>query len=322
MNVKKIGIIILKILLITVATVIILLCGLNIYKRIAYGEFYSKTENIGSILGLNDGYIPQGLTEYKDGFITAGYMDDDSASRIYVDIPRKEDATGKETRFQTFVTLYSCGKPFYGHTGGLQYEGGYFYLANESDGLYKFKANFIDNITEDGNNIVDIGAPILLNNHTSFVYSNSDFLYVGEFNNDKEYKCINEITYNGTTHKAIITKYNLNDLKTPIAIYSIPNEIQGVCVTKDGTMVLSRSYSVYPSNLMIYEQKDIIKTDLIYDNTPVYFLQEPTKNIKAPAMTEDLDYYNDKILVHFESASNKYFFGKFFFDFKIKALEL
>jgi hypothetical protein len=38
-------------------------------------------------------------------------------------------------------------------------------------------------------------------------------------------------------------------------------------------------------------------------------------------MSEDLEFYNGKVLTHFESASDKYIFGKLFFANKIVALE-
>ena len=45
--------------------------------------------------------------------------------------------------------------------------------------------------------------------------------------------------------------------------------------------------------------------------------------ITAPAMSEDLDYANGKFYTNFESACNKYIFGKFFINSdKIVALDI
>jgi hypothetical protein len=46
------------------------------------------------------------------------------------------------------------------------------------------------------------------------------------------------------------------------------------------------------------------------------------KEIHGPAMGEDLDYYNGKIITLTESASTKYIFGKFFGATKIVDLNI
>ena len=311
---KIVGIIILSI----VALFILFIGGMNIFKHFYYKDYYEVSTKVGKIAGLNHGFVPQGLTYYDNynngsgGFISAGYMADNSASRIYA----VDDKTGEKTYF----TMTSNNEPFFGHTGGLQYENGWFYLANESDGLYKFKSSLLDQADSRGS--IEIGSPIHMNNHTSFVFSDFNYLYVGEFNNDGKYSCTNSITYNGIKHNAIVCKYDIEGLSAPMAVYSIPNEIQGFCIKEDGTIILSRSYSVTSSNFFIYKPEDIIATGQEYDGAPVYFLGEPSLNITAPAMSEDLDLYNGKIITHFESACNKYYFGKFFFANYIVGLDL
>ena len=57
------------------------------------------------------------------------------------------------------------------------------------------------------------------------------------------------------------------------------------------------------------------------DGAPVYMLGECVREIKGPAMGEDLDYYNGKVITLTESASNKYIFGKLFFANDIVALD-
>ena len=290
--------------------------GLNIFKHFYYKDYYSSLTKVGRIAGLEEGFVPQGLTYYDDGgysaFISAGYMGDNSPSRIY--------AVRENTNEKSYFTLTSGGKPFFGHTGGIQYEDGFFYLANEGTGLYIFDSHFIKD-SESGSS-VEIGAPMELINNTSFVFSQPDYLYVGEFNNNDKYACSNSISYNGKTHKAIVTKYRIDELLVPVAVYSIPDEIQGFCITDDGTIVLSRSYSVSSSNFYVYKPENIIETGELYKGATVYFLDEPDFNIKGPAMSEDLDLYKGKVITHFESACNKYLFGKLFFANYIAALEL
>ena len=53
-----------------------------------------------------------------------------------------------------------------------------------------------------------------------------------------------------------------------------------------------------------------------------YVLEKEDKKLVGPAMSEDLDYYNGKFYTNFESASNKYVYGKFFLESnKIVALD-
>ena len=302
---KSIGKKVVKVIILIFSSIIILFLlfigALNLFKFGKYSEYYDSLTRLCKNPGLKDDFIPQGIT-YRNGFYyTTGYMKDGSASRIYKAHPQLGEI---------YVTLQSNGEDFVGHTGGLQYTDGSFYLANESLGVFIFDASLLlDARNED---VIEIGYPHKVNNNSSFVFSDDEFLYVGEFNNDKNYISDNKITYNDVTHRAIVSQYYPHDLTKPIAIYSIPNEIQGFCKTDDGRIVLSRSYSVSSSNFFIYEGKDIINTNTSYDNAPLFFLDEPTRNVEGPAMSEDLDYEDGKVITLFESACNKYYFGKLF----------
>ena len=149
---------------------------------------------------------------------------------------------------------------------------------------------------------------------------------MGEFFKDPEYPCSNEISYNGKTHYAIVEKYDISDLSKPLVVYSIPELVQGFCVKSDGTIILSTSWSVNSSKLYVYEPEKIVKTGTTYNGADVYFLTEPSKTIKAPAMSEDLDIITiqnqEKVITMFESACNKYIFGKLFFANYIASLDI
>ena len=122
-------------------------------------------------------------------------------------------------------------------------------------------------------------------------------------------------------HYAIISRYKLDDLSAPDKIYSIRNKVQGACFTPDGKVFLSTSYGLADSVYYVYNESDAVDTGLTLDGAPVFLLDNCIKEIKAPAMAEDVDYYNGKIITLTESASDKYIFGKFFFANKIFALE-
>lgn len=297
------------------ALVLLVLLGLNLFKFGYYNEYFSLLSKEAKNPGLSENFVPQGITHCDNLFVTVGYMADDTNSRIYT----VDYITGEVKHFP----LISDGRSFVGHTGGIQYSNGYFYLANEGNSLYKFTAA---SVYQKNGTKIEIGLPIKLNSNTSFVYGKENFLYVGEFHKNPEYPCTNEISYNGQIHYAIVEKYDISDLSKPLAVYSIPELVQGFCVKSDGTIVLSTSWSVNSSKFYIYEPEKIVKTGTSYNGADLYFLTEPSKTVKAPAMSEDLDIItiqnHEKVITMFESACNKYVFGKFFFANYIASLGL
>lgn len=297
------------------ALVLLVLLGLNLFKFGYYNEYFSLLSKEAKNPGLSENFVPQGITHCDNLFVTVGYMAADTNSRIYT----VDYITGEVKHFP----LISDGRSFVGHTGGIQYSNGYFYLANEGNSLYKFTAA---SVYQKNGTKIEIGLPIKLNSNTSFVYGKENFLYVGEFHKNPEYPCTNEISYNGQTHYAIVEKYDISDLSKPLAVYSIPELVQGFCVKSDGTIVLSTSWSVNSSKFYIYEPEKIVKTGTSYNGADLYFLTEPSKTVKAPAMSEDLDIItiqnHEKVITMFESACNKYIFGKFFFANYIASLGL
>lgn len=298
------------------AIIITILSSLNIIKYPLYKDYYSNLTKLCKNPGLNEDYIPQGITFFDNKIITVGYMKNQTNSRIYV----IDSKTNEEKHFK----LISNGKDFLGHTGGIQYLNEFLYLADEGTGIYKIPVN---SLNKNSSTTIDIGTPTKVNSNSSFVFGRDNYLYVGEFHRNTDYECTNIIEHNGKINYAIVEKYNVNDFTTPVEIYSIPDQIQGFCIKNDGTIILSSSWNINSSKLYVYEPESVIKTRQSYNNSEVFFLDEPTKTIKAPAMSEDLDiiFENDNsetILTMFESASNKYFFGKFFFANYIAALDL
>lgn len=297
------------------AIIITILSSLNIIKYPLYKDYYSNLTKLCKNPGLNEDYIPQGITFFDNKIITVGYMKNQTNSRIYV----IDSKTNEEKHFK----LISNGKDFLGHTGGIQYLNGFLYLADEGTGIYKIPIN---SLNKNSSTTIDIGTPTKVNSNSSFVFGKDNYLYVGEFHRNTDYECTNIIEHNGKINYAIVEKYNVNDFTTPVEIYSIPDQIQGFCIKNDGTIILSSSWGISSSKFYIYEPESVIKTRQSYNNPEVFFLDEPTKTIKAPAMSEDLDiiFENDNsetILTMFESASNKYFFGKFFFATYIAKLD-
>ncbi len=314
---KKTIMIILKVLLIVLISVIslvlIALIGLNIAKFFIYDDYYSIKTNVCKNPGLDDGFICQGIAVSEDNgvVLVCGYMKDKSNSRIYV------------TDFDSnsyYVELTREGGKYTGHAGGLAITGDTVYIANAKK-IYSFSLS--DVLAAKNGDVIDIGGGTKVNTNASFVYTDEEYLYVGEFHDGGSYviKGHENETAEGT-HYAICTKYALTDLSAPVAIYTLRNNVQGICFTPDGKVILSTSYGLTDTIYYVYNLYEATDSGEIFDGAPVYYLDKLEKEIHGPAMGEDLDYYDGKIITLTESASNKYIFGKFFGATKIVALDI
>lgn len=287
---------------------LLLVGGLNIAKFPIYSEYYSMEETLCTNPGLDDGFVCQGIcvSEENGVILVSGYMADKSNSRIYV--------TDFESNSYFVELTRNGGEKYTGHAGGIALTGDTVYISNGSK-LYVF--SLTDVLNAKNGEKVDIGEGVKVSSAASFVYADEEYVYVGEFNNPAEEQ--KEHIY-GENH-SIIEKYSHDDLENPVKIYSIGDYAQGVCFTPDGKVILSTSYGLTSTVYYVYNEADATDTGEMLDGTPVYMLGECVREIKGPAMGEDLDYYNGKVITLTESASNKYIFGKLFFANDIVALD-
>ena len=295
------------------ALVILVIGGLNIAKFAIYGEYFSIKDNICRNPGLSDGFVCQGIAAYDQGdvILVSGYMKDHSASRIYVTTLNNKSY---------YVTMTSEGKEFNGHAGGIAVTGGKIYLANGNK-VYTFSAE--DVINAKNSDSVEIGKGIVVNNKASFIYTDDQFIYVGEFHDGGAYNIGgHENTTAEGTHYAICSKYALSDLEHPVAVYSIRNKVQGICFTPDGKVVMSTSYGLTSSVYYVYNVGEATDSGLTMDGAPLYYLDKLDRKFTGPAMSEGLDYFDGKVITLAESASDKYIFGKLFFANKIVGFDL
>lgn len=287
---------------------LLLVGGLNIAKFPIYSEYYSMEETLCTNPGLDDGFVCQGIcvSEENGVILISGYMADKSNSRIYV--------TDFESNSYFVELTRNGGEKYTGHAGGIALTGDTVYISNGSK-LYVF--SLTDVLNAKNGEKVDIGEGVKVSSAASFVYADEEYVYVGEFNNPAEEQ--KEHIY-GENH-SIIEKYSHDDLENPVKIYSIGDYAQGVCFTPDGKVILSTSYGLTSTVYYVYNEADATDTGEMLDGAPVYMLGECVREIKGPAMGEDLDYYNGKVITLTESASNKYIFGKLFFANDIVALD-
>ena len=318
---KKIGKIALICLCCLIALFLVVFGGLNALKFAIYGEYYGIREKICVNPGLSDGFICQGLcvlekddtfnTTLEDKFLVSGYMGNKSASRIYVtDLDNQS----------YFVTIKNADdSDFKGHAGGIAVNNDTVYVADGS-AIHIIPLQTL--LTAKNGDSVKIVDKIPVNNSASFIYADSNYLYVGEFHNGKQYITNHPFDTPEGKNYAIVSRYSYSNLYSPDRIYSIGNKVQGFCYTPDGKIVLATSYGIADSVYYVYDDAKSTNSGLTLDGAPVYFLGECERDISGPAMAEGLDYYNGKIINVTESASNKYIFGKFFFANKIIGLDI
>lgn len=311
---KKIIIIPLSIIGGLVLTVVTAVASLNLLKFAIYRDYYSKERTICNIPGISDNFVMQGLTildDEKEIIAIGGYTSNKTASRIYITNPNNDVRK---------ITFTANGETFLGHCGGIAVSGNTFYIANgdgNKSGVYMLDLADILDTSKSEIELDPTNTYKTVEGSASFVFADDNYLYIGEFHDGGKYVTNHPlVTKNGDTHYAICRKYALSDteLNNPLCYYSLPNKVQGFAITKTGDIVLSTSYGLSSSHYYFYEAKDIYLSDTKIDNVPTYVLENPKIDLKAPAMSEDLDYnpLNNEIYTVTESASNKYIFGKFF----------
>ena len=304
-----------KIFVIAIASIIILalliILGFNAAKFLIYPDYYEIKTDLCKNPGLSDGFVCQGLCAFEESnlLFISGYMKDHSASRIYV--------TDLDNNHYS-VSLKSNGEDFKGHSGGIAVNGETVYLASDNK-LFTFNVKTLIN-SEDGN-VIDIGEGTEINNESSFVFIDGEYIYVGEFHDGVNYITNHHYETPDGDYYAIMSRYAIDDLSKPDRVYSIRNKVQGMCRTDDGRIVFSTSYGLADSYFYVYDEEKAIDSGETFEGAPVYYLVETEQEIKAPAMAEGFDFRNGKVITLFESASDKYIFGKFFFANKIVELD-
>ncbi len=303
-------------------TIVSLIGGLNLLKFAIYRDYYAIEKSVAKIPGIDDNFVMQGLTLLDDEnevVAIGGYTSNKTASRIYI--------TNRDNEVRK-ITFLENGETFLGHSGGIAYSKDTFYLANgdgSGSGVYMLDAkkildsNTVELELDPKNNFKKVDGS------ASFVFANDEYLYIGEFNYGTNYVTNHPLTTkSGKEYKAIVRKYALSDteLENPLCYYSIPDKVQGFAIAYNDDIVLSTSYGLAHSYYYVYKQADIYKSDTSIDGVDTYVLDEPYISLKAPAMSEDLDYnpVNKRFYTVTESASNKYIFGKFFNAYDINSL--
>jgi hypothetical protein len=272
--------------------------------------------------GANDNLVQQGMVynEDEEVFLIAGYMSDDTASRVYV--------VSKDGEVLHKVALKNAdGSDYTGHTGGIEYHGNYVYITDGTGekgydgGLDVFP---LDKILAGEESVTTLGRVKTYNN-PAYCHIYGNHMLVGEFYRKDAYETADGHRFTtpaGDENNALIMVFdvelkgeNVDIGKEPVAIISTTGEIQGMETIDDDQIVLSSSWGISKSKLRFYDMNKITKGE----NTSLYGLSLPTyhldsvslvKEVEAPPMAEEMVYLDGKLFILNESACNKYIFGK------------
>lgn len=307
------------------ALILLALLGGRLYFRLPVADYYRASEKGFRIPGLSDGFVPQGLDydDRTDLFWVTGYMDDDSASPIYL-VRRETGALEK-----TVYLACEDGSVYSGHAGGIAVGWDYAYVAGGSDRcIYAYSCDEIMT-AEDGATVAakgNLSTKVSEDDslRVSAVAIDDDYVYAVEFYRDltnptpESHKIT---TPAGDVHHALAVAYKISYEEnavfglepTPALAISLPDQVQGLCRGEE-RMYLSTSYGMAFSYVYGYDLAYVNSEENIYllgTNVPLYHLDSSSlaEVRKLPPMAEEIVMVEGKLYTMCESASHKYLFG-------------
>ena len=309
---KKITLIVVGLVFLTlVAAVLIYYFGAThpYYNSIKKAEF--------QIPGLNEKFVPQGFDydESSSNYFITGYMANENPGRIYF----LHEDTPHEYKY---VTITIDGEDHVGHMGGVAIGTNYVWVASDKLVYRLNKSDILNAENKAEIEVVDYFTP---GNGADSITIYDNKLWVGEFYMKEKYEtpvAHHLEVEDGETNRAIAYCYEIDETKefgidslTPIAGLSLPNKAQGFDFTQDGKVIVSTSYSIPDSHILVYENAliDDNKVNVELDNEttiPVYKLSSSklTMDIEAPSMSEEVVVKDERVYILFESACSKYKF--------------
>lgn len=285
-----------------VAMIFVTLLLLVSCRGAMYSQFYSKAEKLVDIPGTEQKFCQQGLAyEPTDNtYIFSGYMTDGTSSKLFV-------TTENETK--ELILAKANGSNYTQHLGGV---------AVHNDLVYLTGDKAIDVISYETIKKAKNGSTIKVEyskkceRSYAFIFADDYYLWVGEFYRPGNYETdeSSHFSSKGETFKAIAEAYEYDETTmTKLAekkslTLSLPEQVQGLCMTDSGKIVVSISWSIFNSRLITYEP--VLNTQTPDDSHYYLYSSAIVENIATFPMSEDLDYHDGKVYINYESASQKY----------------
>lgn len=311
---------------IVLAAILFVLLAVRLYFRLPVWSYYRASEKGFEIPGLSDGFVPQGLDydDRTDLFWVTGYMDDGSASPIYL----VKRSTGE--LYKTVYLANEDGSIYNGHTGGVAVSWDFVYIAGGGRScIYAYSCDEIMT-AEDGITVKALGS-------ISTKSENGDSLRVSSVFVDDEYHRLYAAEYYsepknptpenhklttpaGDRHGALAIAFELDFQNgvlgvdpTPKLAISLPDLVQGFCIGGD-SIFLSTSKGASFSHVYEYPLANQASEAITFlgIEMPLYYLDSGNlaADYRLPPMSEELVVVDGKLYTMCESACNKYFFGK------------
>jgi hypothetical protein len=312
-----------KVLLYILIVVIMLLLVLRFGVTALYFDFFNHAKSEYLIPGLASDWVPQGFDylEAEEVYLMCGYMSDDTSSRVYV---RQKNG---DTHYVEL--LYADGTPYRKHAGGLCANGKFLYIAGD-DGVDVFSLSDVLN----RHSAKKLGK-ILTGHDMAYCSFYNGYMLAGNFYHPETFETPAEhriTTPAGDSNTALMIVFKADENaqfgidSTPVAAFSTPEKVQGICFTSDDEIVLSTSYSVSSSHLQ-YHRIDINRSATVAScgvEVPLYYLDSSTltDTVTLPPMSEELVYKDGRVYILCESACNKYIYGKFIRGYQVFSYDL
>ena len=304
-----------KIAALVLLAIITLLLVFNIALNIIYFDFFANSKSYGTVPGISDGFVHQGL-DYCDGsFLVSGYMKDKSASRIYI---MRDGKTVGYTELKK-----ADGTDYTGHAGGVTHFGEYVYVAGSGSG--SFDVFMLDDVL-DGGDAKLVDKVDAFNSPAWVTVYNDEYILAGSFaeaNNPdyppEDYEMIT--TPAGDQNVSLITVFKLDASKTdsygidptPVAVISSANKIQGAYCLDGDRIITSSSWGLTTSEFRFYNFDAQTKGKITLEEKEfdLYYLDSAslTHTLKGLPMAEEIVVIGDEMYIMNESACKKYIFG-------------
>ncbi len=265
------------------------------YTRIDIDDY---SENGVDMPGLESGFVPQGLcySDEPEMFLISGYTDDGN-SRIY--------AADAKTNTAKEIIL----KDFTAHAGGIASSGNSVWVSSGSY-IYHISTEAIANASSGAE--LEFDSKIKLPVKGSFMGCSDDMIWVGEFyTNSGGYEVDSNHAYGKNHSWACGYKIIDGSLKLE-AVISIPDEVQGMSVLSDNTVIFSTSYGRYnDSALQIYiPYTEWNQSTVTIDGVDIPFYgcdkSDRLAKIEMPTLMQGIEIADGKLCVIYESGAEKY----------------
>lgn len=276
----------------------------------AYARFRESGELSVLIPGLQEGFVPQGITYLPrdDSFLFAGYSGGKDNSALLA-VSRK---TGELIRQVKLCNV--DGSAYTGHAGGVCATETDIYVSNAGK-LFRLSLEKYEALPADASCAFEEEIPVPVN--ASYCSYSDGILWVGEFQYAGDYPT--DASHRVSTKDGLQRAWNCGyrmtdrqDFSAPDYILSITERIQGM-TTLNGKIYLSQSYG-RRNDSVLYRYKDVLSSPPAQSvalggrEVPLWILDSAVREdaLMCPPMTECLCTAEESVYVLFESAAKTY----------------